>query len=90
MNDVFIKHLKKKKVLSSCTRSVVAIGNFDGLHLGHQQIIEKTLEIAGIKFSGLMLQILKEFINLVTCFVTYGVSTIIFLVDMRKNNSVKL
>ena len=24
---------------------------------------EKTLEIAGIKFSGLMLQILKEFIN---------------------------
>ena len=24
---------------------------------------EKTLEVAGIKFSGLMLQILKEFIN---------------------------
>lgn len=38
--------MKKKKTVYSHLQSVVAIGNFDGLHLGHQRIIEKMLEIA--------------------------------------------
>jgi riboflavin kinase / FMN adenylyltransferase len=31
---------------SSCTGSVLALGNFDGLHLGHRAIVQKTLALA--------------------------------------------
>lgn len=34
---------------SSAKNSVVALGNFDGVHIGHKAIIEKTLEIAKSK-----------------------------------------
>src|SRR4051812_30953565 len=41
-----IKLYRRRKIWSSKNNSVVAIGNFDGLHLGHQKILEVTQNIA--------------------------------------------
>ena len=37
---------QNEEAISSC-RSVVAIGNFDGIHLGHRALIEKGRQLAG-------------------------------------------
>lgn len=40
------KVFKSFQELPGAQRRVIALGNFDGLHLGHQKILEKTLEKA--------------------------------------------
>ncbi len=42
----FVRHTEPAKVISLRAGSVVAIGAFDGLHLGHQALLRQTLRIA--------------------------------------------
>ena len=64
--------------------SVVALGKFDGLHLGHQKIIEKTIEVAN-KYSLYSIAYVINISNLITSddekaelFKKYGINEIVF------------
>ena len=38
--------------------SIIAIGNFDGIHLGHKHLINKVLEVANAEGKNLVLLLL--------------------------------
>ncbi len=42
----FYHHSLDRAVVEDCRGAVIAIGNFDGVHRGHQVVVEKALEIA--------------------------------------------
>ena len=49
MEKMNIQHIKDARDINRTRDSVLVLGYFDGLHLGHQELFKKARQIAGEK-----------------------------------------